>query len=97
MRNKIVISQTPSSSKGKDAKMVISHTYKYLFVELPHTASTAIHQELCENYEGIPIIRKHAPYHEFIRIATAEEKVYFVLSGIRNPLDEAVSIYFILI
>ena len=74
--------------------MIISHKHKYLFVELPHTGSTAISRELCENYEGVPILRKHAYYHEFLKVANAEEKTYFVLAGIRNPLDEAVSVYF---
>jgi len=74
--------------------MVISHTYKYLFVELPHTASAAIHKELCEQYDGHSIIRKHAPYHQFLRGATEAEKEYFVFSCIRNPMDMAVSVYF---
>lgn len=74
--------------------MIISHKHRYIFVELPHTGSTAIHNELCESYEGIPILYKHACYGEFLRVATAEEKKYFVFSGIRNPLDEAVSVYF---
>jgi hypothetical protein len=73
--------------------MVISHKYKFLYVELPHTASTAISAELCELYGGEKILRKHARYHEFLKIATDEEKKYFVFSGIRNPLDEIVSIY----
>ena len=73
--------------------MVISDRWKYLFVELPNTASTAIHTELCENYEGISILHKHALYSEFLRIANAEQKKYFVFSGIRNPLDVAVTLY----
>ena len=73
--------------------MVISHQYRYLFVELPHTASTAISRELCALYDGEPILRKHAYYHEFLRVASAEECAYFVFSCIRNPMDEVVSIY----
>ncbi|MDX1520003.1 MAG: sulfotransferase family 2 domain-containing protein [Anaerolineae bacterium] len=74
--------------------MIISHTYKYLFVELPHTGSTAISRELREHYDGQKIIRKHANYLEFLKIATPEEKEYFVFSCIRNPLDETVSHYY---
>jgi hypothetical protein len=74
--------------------VIISHRHRYLFVELPHTASTAISRELQQNYDGQPILRKHAYYHEFLRIASDEEKTFFVFSGIRNPLDEAVSLYF---
>jgi hypothetical protein len=74
--------------------MIISHQYRYNFVQTPRTASTAIGRELQENYGGIPILRKHAHYSEFLRIATAEEKKYFVFGGIRNPLDEAMSSFF---
>ncbi|NJN96772.1 MAG: hypothetical protein HC875_23010 [Anaerolineales bacterium] len=73
--------------------MIISHTHRYVFVQLPHAGSTAIGTELVENYEGVTILHKHAHYLEFLRIASADEKKYFVFSSIRNPLDEAVSIY----
>jgi hypothetical protein len=73
--------------------MIISHTHKYLFVELPRTASTAISRELRDLYDGQPILRKHATYQDFLKVATPEEKTYFVFSGIRNPLDDAVSYY----
>jgi hypothetical protein len=74
--------------------MIISHKHKYLFVELPRTGSTAVRRELRHYYDGTPILFKHATYHDFQRVANAEEKNYFVFSGIRNPLDEAVSLYF---
>ena len=74
--------------------MIISHKYKYLFIELPLTASTAVSKELRENYDGSWTLYKHATYQDFLRKATPEEKEYFVFSGIRNPLDQAVSEYF---
>ncbi len=74
--------------------MIISHRHRYLFVELPRTGSTAIRQELRDLYDGEPILHKHATYEEFLRTATPDEKTYFVFSGIRNPLDDAVSQYF---
>ena len=74
--------------------MVISDKHKYLFVELPHTGSTAISKELCENYDGVTILSKHARYNQFLKIATPERRRYFVFSCMRNPLDEAVSVYF---
>lgn len=74
--------------------MIISDQHRYLFVELPHTGSTAISKELCENYGGQRILTKHARYHQFRRIATPEQKKYFVFSAVRNPLDEAVTLYF---
>jgi len=74
--------------------MIISHKNKYLFIEVPHTATTAIRKELRENYDGASILRKHMNYGDFQKVATAEEKTYFVFAGVRNPLDEAVSVYF---
>lgn len=74
--------------------MIVSRQYEYLFVELPHTASTAISHELCEKYDGVEILHKHAHYHEFLEVATREERNYFVFAGIRNPLDVAVTLYF---
>ncbi len=73
--------------------MIISHKHKYLFIQLEKTASTAIAKELRRNYEGIPILWKHARYEDFLKIATPEEKKYFVFAGIRNPLDIVVSRY----
>lgn len=74
--------------------MIISHSYKYVFVELPRTGSTAISRELRASYDGRPIASKHATYYDFLKIASAEEKRYFVFAGIRNPLDDVVSLYF---
>jgi hypothetical protein len=74
--------------------VIISHQHRYLFVELPRTGSTAIRRELRELYDGSPILHKHATYLEFRRQASPDEREYFVFSGIRNPLDDAVSRYF---
>lgn len=73
--------------------MVISHKYRYLFVEVPATASTAISRELRAQYDGQLILYKHANYSEFKRMATPEERRYFRFAGIRNPLDVTVSHY----
>lgn len=74
--------------------MIISDRYKYLFVELPRTASTAIAGELRTNYAGYGILQKHSTYEEFLRIASPEQKKYFVFSCIRHPMDDVVSVYF---
>lgn len=73
--------------------MIISHKYKYVFIQLDKTASTAIAKELMENYDGHPILWKHARYEDFMLVATPEEKKYFKFSGVRNPLDVNVSYY----
>ncbi len=74
--------------------MVISHKYKYVFIGLPLTGSSTISTELCKYYDGIAILKKHSTYNDFLKIATDEEKKYFVFSCIRNPLDRVVSHYF---
>ena len=75
--------------------MVISHKHRsFVSLELPHTASTSIRRELCEYYDGTTILLKHASYKTFLKTATDEEKNYFVFSCIRNPLDNAVSVFF---
>ncbi len=74
--------------------MILSDAHRYLFVELPHTASSAIAAELVAHYGGQPVLHKHARYHQFLAHATPEQRRYFVFSGIRNPLDEAVTFYF---
>jgi hypothetical protein len=74
--------------------VIISDTHRYVFIEQPHTACTAIHAELREHYGGRTKLEKHATYADFLRVATPAEKRYFVFSGIRDPLDEAVSLYF---
>lgn len=74
--------------------MILSDTHRYVFIQQPHTACTAIQAELREHYGGRKVAEKHATWAEFMRIATPAQKRYFVFSGIRNPLDEAVSMYF---
>ena len=73
--------------------MIISHKYKYVFIGLPLAASTAISKELCEKYDGKPILSKHSIYQDFLKIATKEEKEYKVIACARNPLDISVSYY----
>jgi hypothetical protein len=74
--------------------VIISDEHKYVFVEQRHTACSATRDELIASYGGRPILHKHATYAAFLRAATREQKRYFVFAGIRNPLDEAVSLYF---
>ncbi len=73
--------------------MIISHKYKFLFIGLPFSASSAITKELHANYEGKPFLRKHSLYHEFIKVATTEEQDYFVFAVLRNPMEMAVTVY----
>ena len=73
--------------------MIISHKYKFLFIGLPFSASSAITKELYEKYDGEPYLRKHSLYHEFKKVATKKEKDYFVFAVLRNPMEIAITIY----
>ena len=74
--------------------MVISHKNKYVFIELPRTASTAIAKELCKNYNGEQFISEHATFDQFKKKATDVEKKYFIFTCIRNPMDKTISLYY---
>jgi hypothetical protein len=74
--------------------VIISHRHRYLFVETPHTGSTATSKELVANYAGEQILTKHASYGEFRRIATADQLTYFTFAGMRNPMDAFVTIFY---
>lgn len=73
--------------------MIISHKHRFLFVEIPHTASHSISEQLIAHYGGEPIHRKHANVTQFLGCATAEEKSYFKFATVRNPLDTAATDY----
>jgi Sulfotransferase family len=74
--------------------MIIGYKYKYLFIELPRSACTAIGNELVNQYGGERILWKHARYDDFIRSTGHAPNDYFVFSSIRNPFDEVVSFYY---
>ncbi len=73
--------------------MIISHKYKFLFIGLPFSASSAISKELYLEYEGRPLLKKHSIYYEFRKIANDEELNYFVFAVLRNPMEIAVTVY----
>ena len=73
--------------------MVISDKYRYVFVELPRTGTTAISKELVEQYSGRQILWKHAPLNKFLKQATEEQQAYYVFACIRNPVDRTFSLY----
>jgi hypothetical protein len=71
--------------------VIISDIHRYVFIEVPQTASSALAAELVENYAGRRIFRKHTDYLAFHRTATNAEREYRVLATVRNPLDIVVS------
>ena len=73
--------------------MIISHKYKYLFIGLPFSASSAISKELHLRYDGETYLRKHSVYYEFEKVATRQEKDYFVFAVLRHPMDIVITSY----
>ena len=73
--------------------MIISHKYKFLFIGLPFSASSAISKELHLKYEGKSILRKHSLYYEFESLANNKERNYFTFAVLRNPMDIAITVY----
>lgn len=71
--------------------MVISDVNRYVFIEVPQTASSALAAELIANYDGRRIFQKHTDYQRFFQSATEDERGYRVLACVRNPLDIVVS------
>ncbi|MEX2400239.1 MAG: hypothetical protein WD423_05665 [Rhodothermales bacterium] len=75
--------------------MIISPEHKYVFVENPRTACTAIANELRQFYGGEGVLFKHATYQHFVEWAGREEAGrYFIFAGIRSPMDDVVTEYF---
>ena len=44
-------------------------------------------------YDGEPILEYHSNYFEFLRHCTKDPKDYFIFCGVRNPMDNAASLY----
>lgn len=73
--------------------MIISDTYKYVFIEIPNTGCTSVRRVLRERYDGRPVLHKHATYAELLRSDLCNRQDYFVFATVRNPLDTAVTQY----
>jgi len=73
--------------------MIISHKHRFVFVEIPHTGSHSISEQLVKHYGGEPILRKHANVTQFLGQASVEERAYFKFATVRNPLDTATTDY----
>jgi len=73
--------------------MIISDQHRFVFVEVPHTGSHSISEQLVAHYGGRPILRKHANVTQFLGQATRDQKSYFKFATVRNPLDAAATDY----
>lgn len=74
--------------------MIISYKYKYIFIGLPFSASSAISKELLEHYDGEALLAKHSN----IPLLKSERsdinlKEYYVFAVYRNPVEICFSVY----
>ncbi len=72
--------------------MIISKKWKYIFIGLPFSASSAISKELVRNYEGVPVSWKHSNITDS-SVTREIIKDYFVFCVYRNPIDITFSYY----
>jgi hypothetical protein len=72
---------------------MISHSHKFLFIQIPKTATSSIHSVLAEHMEyDYSKISRHAKYSEAAEFYP-ESKNYFKFSFVRNPWDRLLSFY----
>ncbi|WP_342075677.1 sulfotransferase family 2 domain-containing protein [Yoonia sp. SS1-5] len=74
--------------------MIVSDTHKFVFVQIPHTGSTGLGRLLVEQYGGREILRKHSYLDELKTAFPDIYRDYYIIGGVRNPLDDRVSSYF---
>jgi hypothetical protein len=67
--------------------MIISHKYKYIFIGLPFSGSSAISKELIELYDGESIFMKHTNIQAILNTKKIDISKYFVFAVYRDPLD----------
>ena len=77
----------------RQSGMIVSHKHRFVFVEIPHTGSHSISEQLTAHYGGEPILRKHANVTQYLGHANRSEKKYFKFATVRNPLDAAATDY----
>jgi chondroitin 4-sulfotransferase 11 len=72
---------------------MISHSHKFLFIQIPKTATSSIHSVLAQHMEyDYSKISRHAKYSEAAEFYP-ESKNYFKFSFVRNPWDRLLSFY----
>ena len=74
--------------------MIVSHEHRFVFVQIPHTASTGIGRYLVNHYGGKEVLAKHSTLDEFLALAPPEWHGYYKFGAIRHPLDDVLSMYF---
>ena len=73
--------------------MIISHKHRFVFIQVPRTASSFLGAYFFDHYSGEIVADKHSTYRQFLKNASEEEKTYKVIIGKRHPLDKTVTLY----
>ncbi len=73
--------------------MILGPKGTYLFVEIPHTATTAIAAELVDHYGGTSILSKHTTAFEFNRSGVKLAPGAPIVASIRDPFDFVFTFY----
>ena len=73
--------------------MIVCPELELLFIQVPQTGCSAIGRELVAQYGGLPVGAKHATLDRARARLGDDVSRMFVVSSIRNPLDQAVSSY----
>ena len=73
--------------------MIYSKEHKYLFIETPHTGSSALSAELVAQYSGQSVLTKHANYWDFKREYGSAVRDLIVFATVRHPLQEVLSLF----
>ncbi len=83
----------PFADSSTPKSLIVSHRHRFVFIEVPHTGSHSIAKQLIAHYGGKQILRHHANVTQFLAQASKDEKRYFKLATVRNPLDSATTDY----
>lgn len=74
--------------------MIINDKFKYIFIGIPFSASSAISKELIELYDGSPLLHKHANIPYLLKMMPQLDiSSYNVFAVARDPIEMAFSVY----
>ena len=73
--------------------MIVSQEHRFVFVQIPHTASTGIARYLVDHYGGQRVLAKHSTLDQFLALAPRDWHGYYKFGAIRHPLDDVLSMY----
>lgn len=73
--------------------MIVCRDLRLLYVQVPQTGGTAVAEELCRNYGGEQLLRKHAVLEQAGAALGSSLSLYTVMAGVRHPADQAVSTF----